>query len=154
MNRRGLDLSKLSIRPADPVRDTSALMVLFLRELQEIGPLAGEVNQLKVLGLITTYFHTGLVLLAEYEGKIIGASAALPESPPWSLDIYSSVKWFYVIKKYRTFGVLRKLMGEMVGTLPKPLLFSTTTAHNPEGQKKFYERLGLRFAGTQFILRE
>ena len=140
------------IRRAVP-EDISEIYKMLLDMHKRVEVPASPIGSHKLISVINTAIHKGIVLLAEVEGKIIGSLGGMPNSDWWSEEKHLGDLWFYVYPEKRNSRAAIKLVKTFIN-IGKEINMKVKLGHfysgDMERKDKFFDRLGFIKTGSLY----
>jgi len=129
------------------------LIATFAQEHQ-MGPLsAANFSVTKGLPAVASSLQFA-AWVAERDGEIVG-SIGLQSTSPWYTEVeYVGDLWLYVIPELRKDGVASTLVGfakDEADARGMPLMVGLFNDAEVEGKISFFEKMGFRMVGAQFL---
>tara|TARA_R110000803_G_scaffold49906_3_gene103738 strand:- start:212 stop:652 length:441 start_codon:yes stop_codon:yes gene_type:complete len=141
------------IRRAEP-EDLPQLVELLTEMHNEVEIPVSKLSTEKGISVIKHVMKTGIVIVAESEGKIVGSQAGRKCCDWWSEEEHFSDFWFYVLPANRKSTAAIKLVKCFI-KIGKELKLKTKLGHVYSGdidrKDKFFNRLGFVKAGSLFV---
>ena len=121
----------------------------------EMGSLsASKFSFAKGLPFVVAAIEYG-AWVAEDDGEIVG-SIGLQANAPWYAEMqYVSDLWTYVTPEYREHGVAGRLIEiakDYAAEMEMPLMMGIFNDVDVERKIKFFEKMGFRMVGAQFLM--
>ena len=114
---------------------------------------ASPVSSQKLLNIINSAIHKGIVLVAEIEGKIIGSIGGMANSDWWSEEQHLGDLWFYIYPNKRNSRAAVKLVRTFIN-VGKEINMKVKLGHFYSGdidrKDKFFDRLGFVKTGSLY----
>jgi len=128
------------------------LQVMHSEAIDGTSPIDSE----KLTAAINRALHTGVVVVAEVDGKIAGSIGGMETSDWWSSDKnkYLADMWFFVYKEHRNSTIAVKLIKSFMEIGKKAnMKMKLGHVYTGDGDRKdnFYERLGLSKVGSLYM---
>jgi N-acetylglutamate synthase-like GNAT family acetyltransferase len=140
------------IRRAVP-EDISEIYKLLIDMYNRVEVPASPVSSHKLMNVINTAIHKGIVLIAEVEGKIIGSLGGMTNSDWWSEEKHLGDLWFYVYPDKRNSRAAIKLVKTFIN-IGKEINMKIKLGHfysgDMERKDKFFDRLGFIKTGSLY----
>ena len=145
----------MEIRWASPF-EISTIVALLVTMHEEAEIKLTPVNTEKTFSQVNEIIHRGICLVAVDDGEIVGTIGGKQIKDWWSDETHVGDYWFYVSKDKRASRAALMLVKEFISTSKKFFpLDKIRLAHIFSGdglrKDKFFERLGLKKAGTVFL---
>jgi GNAT superfamily N-acetyltransferase len=136
------------------VLDISAITYMLNTMHKETELNVSTINTFKLVNKINEIIHTGIVLVAIQDNKLVGSIGGTTSSDWWSEEKHLSDLWFYVYKDARKSGIAKNLITDFI-KIGKEAKVKIRLGHIFSGdvdrKDKFYERLGLVKAGSTYV---
>tara|TARA_R110000796_G_scaffold196947_1_gene313326 strand:+ start:229 stop:618 length:390 start_codon:yes stop_codon:yes gene_type:complete len=126
------------------------LMVMHSETVDGTSPVAPE----KLTVVIKNIFKSGIIIIAEADGKIIGSISGVESSDWWSNELYLADVWFFVYKEYRKSRAALKLIKSFieVGQISEAKVrLGHSNSGDIDRKDKFYDRLGMTKVGSIYM---
>ena len=122
------------------------IVKLLFKFREEFGKLFPEADLNKVVSTVEHHYKYGFIYNAYKEDKLIGSIGAIPSEWWFSPDHFISETWFYVLPKYRSFKIAKKLLAEFKKySEKKTVLLPISTGFD---RPSLYKRLKFKNMGT------
>ena len=112
------------------------------------------INSFKLVNKVNEILHTGIVLVAIENNKLLGSIGGTISTDWWSEEKHLSDLWFYVYKEARKSNIAKNLIVDFI-KIGKEAKMKIRLGHIFSGdvdrKDKFYERLGLVKAGSTYV---
>ena len=136
------------------VLDISAITYMLNTMHKETELNVSTINTFKMVDKINEIIHTGIVLVAIQDNKLVGSIGGTTSSDWWSEEKHLSDLWFYVYKDARKSDIAKNLITDFI-KIGKEAKLKIRLGHIFSGdvdrKDKFYERLGLVKAGSTYV---
>ena len=136
------------------VLDISAITYMLNTMHKETELNVSTINTFKLVNKINEIIHTGIVLVAIQDNKLVGSIGGTTSSDWWSEEKHLSDLWFYVYKDARKSEIAKNLITDFI-KIGKQAKMKIRLGHIFSGdvdrKDKFYERLGLVKAGSTYV---
>ena len=136
------------------VLDISAITYMLNTMHKETELYVSTINTFKMVNKINEIIHTGIVLVAIQDNKLVGSIGGTTSSDWWSEEKHLSDLWFYVYKDARKSDIAKNLITDFI-KIGKEAKLKIRLGHIFSGdvdrKDKFYERLGLVKAGSTYV---
>ena len=136
------------------VLDISAITYMLNTMHKETELNVSTINTFKLVNKINEIIHTGIVLVAIQDNKLVGSIGGTTSSDWWSEEKHLSDLWFYVYKDARKSDIAKNLITDFI-KIGKEAKLKIRLGHIFSGdvdrKDKFYERLGLVKAGSTYV---
>mgnify|MGYP003656359700 CR=1 FL=1 len=136
------------------VLDISAITYMLNTMHKETELNVSTINTFKLVNKINEIIHTGIVLVAIQDNKLVGSIGGTTSSDWWSEEKHLSDLWFYVYKDARKSEIAKNLITDFI-KIGKEAKLKIRLGHIFSGdvdrKDKFYERLGLVKAGSTYV---
>ena len=140
------------IRRAVP-KDVSELHKMLIDMYSRIEIPASPLSKNKILAVIKETMETGIVIVAEVEGKIIGSLGGVASCDWWSDEKTLGDMWFYVTPDKRNSRAAVKLVKCFI-KIGKEIKMKVKLGHfysgDIERKDKFFDRLGFVKTGSLY----
>ena len=134
--------------------DISAIILLLQMMHKETEIESSKINSAKMLDKINILLHSGVVLVAEKDNKIVGTIGGQVSQDWWSDENYIADAWYYVAKDYRKSIIGKKLLQDFI-KIAKEANMKLRLGHVFSGdikrKDKFFERMGFVRAGSVYM---
>ena len=141
------------IRKAN-ILDISSLIFMLDTMHKETELNVPTINSFKLTNKVNEVIHSGLVLVATNENKLLGSVGGTICTDWWSDEQYITDLWFYVYKEHRQSNIAKNLIVDFIKNGKKANM-KVRLGHIFSGdvnrKDKFYERLGLVKAGSTYV---
>ena len=135
------------------VEDLSDLYMMLQVMHSEAIDGTSPVDSEKLTAAINSALHTGVVVVAEIDGKIAGSIGGMQTTDWWSSEKYLADMFYFVYKEHRTSKIAVKLIKSFL-KIAREAKIKTKLGHvyTGDGDRKdnFYERLGLSKVGSLY----
>lgn len=136
------------------VLDISAIIFMLNEMHKETEVEVPKIHTHKLVSKINELLHTGLVLVAVKDNKIIGSIAGMSVSDWWSDEMHISDAWFYVFPDERKSTIAKRLCTDFIN-IAKEAKLKVRLGHifsgDIERKDNFYEKLGLVKVGSTYM---
>ena len=136
------------------VLDISSLVYMLDTMHKETEINVPTINSYKLVNKVNEIIHTGIVLVATQDNKLLGSIGGTISTDWWSEEKHLSDLWFYVYKDARKSDIAKKLIVDFI-KIGKQAKMKIRLGHIFSGdvdrKDKFYERLGLVKAGSTYV---
>ena len=136
------------------VLDISSLVYMLDTMHKETEINVPTINSYKLVNKVNEIIHTGIVLVATQDNKLLGSIGGAISTDWWSEEKHLSDLWFYVYKDARKSDVAKKLIVDFI-KIGKEANMKIRLGHIFSGdldrKDKFYGRLGLVKAGSTYV---
>ena len=136
------------------VLDISAITYMLNTMHKETELNVSTINTFKLVNKVNEIIHTGIVLVAIQDNKLVGSIGGTTSSDWWSEEKHLSDLWFYVYKDARKSEIAKNLITDFI-KIGKEAKLKIRLGHIFSGdvdrKDKFYERLGLVKAGSTYV---
>ena len=136
------------------VLDISAITYMLNTMHKETELNVSTINTFKLVNKVNEIIHTGIVLVAIKDNKLVGSIGGTTSSDWWSEEKHLSDLWFYVYKDARKSDIAKNLITDFI-KIGKEAKLKIRLGHIFSGdvdrKDKFYERLGLVKAGSTYV---
>ena len=136
------------------VGDISGIIFLLQMMHEETVVDIPKINTGKLVHKINELLHTGIILVAVDNEKVIGSISGQKNKDWWSDEDYIGDLWYYVMKDYRKSDIAKKLLNHFV-KIVKEVKLQLRLGHVFSGdvirKDKFYERQGFLRIGSIYI---
>ena len=136
------------------VLDISAIIYMLNTMHKETEINVSTINSFKLVNKVNEIIHTGIVLVAIQDNKLVGSIGGTTSSDWWSEEKHLSDLWFYVYKDARKSDIAKNLITDFI-KIGKEAKLKIRLGHIFSGdvdrKDKFYERLGLVKAGSTYV---
>tara|TARA_X000001382_G_scaffold2381_1_gene2841 strand:+ start:77 stop:511 length:435 start_codon:yes stop_codon:yes gene_type:complete len=136
------------------VLDISAITYMLNTMHKETELNVSTINTFKLVNKVNEIIHTGIVLVAIQDNKLVGSIGGTTSSDWWSEEKHLSDLWFYVYKDARKSDIAKNLITDFI-KIGKEAKLKIRLGHIFSGdvdrKDKFYERLGLVKAGSTYV---
>ena len=136
------------------VLDISAIIYMLNTMHKETEINVSTINSFKLVNKVNEIIHTGIVLVAVQDNKLVGSIGGTISSDWWSEEKHLSDVWFYVYKNARKSNIAKNLIVDFI-KIGKEAKLKIRLGHIFSGdvdrKDKFYERLGLVKAGSTYV---
>ena len=140
------------IRRAVP-EDISEIYKLLMDMYSKIEVAASPVSSQKLLNVINSAIHKGIVLVAEAKGEILGSLGGMANSDWWSEESHLGDLWFYVYPDKRNSRAAVRLVKTFIN-VGKEINMKVKLGHFYSGdidrKDKFFDRLGFVKSGSLY----
>ena len=139
------------------VFDFSFILALLAQMHKEAEFELSSIDPIKFSESVLSTINSGVVFVAEEDNRIIGSIGGIFSSDWWSSEIYLGDRWFYVYKKERKSRAAYMLVKEFIKAAKKSnmqLRLAHIFSGDIDRKDKFYDRLGLRKAGSHYVMEE
>lgn len=144
---------KIKVRRAEP-RDIVNIAKLLTEgwneATTEFAPIDDACGYRWILGIL----EEGFVVVADLNGRIIGAACASPYRPPWSLKWLMDMEFLYVLPSFRKDGIADSLVRAVENFADKhkaPLTFGIQTEDKPHVKDRMMKIAGWFYVGGNFL---
>ena len=136
------------------VLDISSLIYMLNTMHKETEINVPTINSFKLVNKVNEIIHTGIVLVAIEDNKLLGSIGGTICTDWWSDEKHLSDLWFYVYKEARKSNIGKNLIVDFI-QIAKQAKLKIRLGHIFSGdvdrKDKFYERLGLVKAGSTYV---
>jgi len=135
------------------VEDLSDLYMMLQVMHSEAIDGTSPINSEKLTAAINSALHTGVVVVAEIDGKIAGSIGGMQTTDWWSSEKYLADMFYFVYKEHRTSTIAVKLIKSFMEIGKKAnIKMKLGHVYTGDGDRKdkFYERLGFVKAGSLY----
>ncbi len=141
------------IRKAN-VLDISGLILMLNTMHKETELNVPTINSFKLVNKVNEVLHSGIILVAVEENKLLGSIGGMVSTDWWGDEKYLSDLWYYVYPDQRKSDVAKNLITDFI-KIGKEAKMKIRLGHifsgDLERKDKFYERLGLVKAGSTYV---
>ena len=136
------------------VLDISSIIYMLDTMHKETEINVSTINSFKLVNKVNEILHTGIVLVAIENNKLLGSIGGTISTDWWSEEKHLSDLWFYVYKEARKSNIAKNLIVDFL-KIGKEAKMKIRLGHIFSGdvdrKDKFYERLGLVKAGSTYV---
>ena len=136
------------------VLDISSIIFMLNTMHKETEIDVPKINSFKLVTKVNEVLHTGIVLVAIKDNKLLGSIGGIITTDWWSEEKHLSDIWFYVFKDARKSNIAKNLIVDFI-KIGKQAKMKIRLGHIFSGdvdrKDKFYERLGLVKAGSTYV---
>ena len=136
------------------VLDISSIIYMLDTMHKETEINVSTINSFKLVNKVNEILHTGIVLVAIENNKLLGSIGGTISTDWWSEEKHLSDLWFYVYKEARKSNIEKNLIVDFL-KIGKEAKMKIRLGHIFSGdvdrKDKFYERLGLVKAGSTYV---
>ena len=136
------------------VLDISSIIYMLNTMHKETEINVSTINSFKLVNKVNEILHTGIVLVAIENNKLLGSIGGTISTDWWSEEKHLSDLWFYVYKEARKSNIAKNLIVDFI-KIGKEAKMKIRLGHIFSGdvdrKDKFYERLGLVKAGSTYV---
>tara|TARA_R110000796_G_scaffold168355_1_gene285310 strand:- start:180 stop:614 length:435 start_codon:yes stop_codon:yes gene_type:complete len=136
------------------VLDISSIIYMLDTMHKETEINVSTINSFKLVNKVNEILHTGIVLVAIENNKLLGSIGGTISTDWWSEEKHLSDLWFYVYKEARKSNIAKNLIVDFI-KIGKEAKMKIRLGHIFSGdvdrKDKFYERLGLVKAGSTYV---
>lgn len=144
---------KIKVRRAEP-RDLVNIAKLLREGWNEATTEFAPIDDVCEYRWILNILENGFVVVADLNGRIIGAACAMPYRPPWSLSWLIEMEFLYVLPSFRKDGLADSLIGAVENFADNnsaPLTFGIQTEDKPLVKDRMMKIAGWKYIGGNFL---
>ncbi len=144
---------KIKVRLAGP-RDVVNVGKLMEQGASEVMSRHVPVNDVRMYQWALDTIKHGIVAVAELSGRLIGIAGAGPFRPNYSDQWMLDVETFFVVEKFRKFGIEKMLLRAIEGWADQkgvPIIMSLYTKTRTEAKERMMSMQGYEYIGGQFV---
>jgi len=144
---------KIKVRRAEPKDIVNIAKLLhegWNEATTEFAPIDDVCGYRWILGIL----EEGFVVVADLNGRIIGAACASPYRPPWSRKWLIDMEFLYVLPSFRKDGIadsLVRAVENFADNNSAPLTFGIQTEDKPLVKDRMMKMAGWFYIGGNFL---
>jgi GNAT superfamily N-acetyltransferase len=144
---------KIQVRRAEP-KDVVNICKLLKNGWNEQTVEYAPIDDMRGYRWILAIIEEGFVVVADLNGRIVGAACGSPYVPAWSKQWLLDMEFIYVLPSFRDADVTKMLMGAVVAEADRvklPMTFGIQTGDKPLVKDRLMRIAGWTYVGGNFL---
>lgn len=143
----------IQVRKAEP-KDIVNISKLLINGWNEQTVEYAPINDVRGYAWILGILDEGFIAVADLNGRIVGAVAASPYRPPWSLKWLVDVEFLYILPQFRQADIARLLISASEGFADEhgaAMTFGIQSGSRVLAKDRMMKQAGWEYVGGNFL---